>query len=61
MDRWTNGSVERFIALRKRPIQNLEPAENLVKSSKSTKASCVTYQKVQKKTIKTSKKKERHR
>jgi hypothetical protein len=43
MDRWTNGTVERFIGTRKKAGKNLEPAEYIVKNQKSALANCKEY------------------
>jgi hypothetical protein len=43
MDRWTNGTVERFIGTRKNAGKNAEPAEYIIKSQKSALANCKEY------------------
>jgi len=43
MNRWTNGTVEKFIGTRKKAGKNIEPAEYIIKSQKSALANCREY------------------
>jgi len=51
MDRWTNGTVEKFIGTRKKSGTKLEPAEYIINSQKSAIANYKSYINIQEKNI----------